>query len=300
MIKSLSEASIKQYNAPLKFWLEYCKRMKKDPFRASEQEVLDCLAIKFAEGAAYGSINTMRSAISLINENKLSDSLAINRFLKGVFRIKPATPKYDSTWDPNKVLKMLQTWIPLEDLSLAKISEKLVMLLALGSGFRVQSITLIKLDNVIYKRDGIEIRIADLIKTSKPGAPQPVSFFPYFKEKPEICIAKTLDQYISRTKSLRKDENQLLISCKKPYKAVGTQTVSRWIKNVLKEAGIEDYTAHSTRHASSSKALAQGLNVNIIKKAAGWAPNSNTFAKFYNRPLEAEDNFARKVFADQL
>lgn len=59
----------------------------------------------------------------------------------------------------------------------------------------------------------------------------------------------------------------------------------------MKEAGVEEeFEAHSTRHALTSKASSKGLDINIIKKTAGWLRNSTTFAKFYKRPIKDLDN----------
>ena len=66
----------------------------------------------------------------------------------------------------------------------------------------------------------------------------------------------------------------------------------------MTEAGVDQkFKAHSTRHASTSKALQKGLSVDLIKRAAGWSQNSKVFCTFYNRPIE--ENFASKVFQIQ-
>ena len=77
-----------------------------------------------------------------------------------------------------------------------------------------------------------------------------------------------------------------------PLKAVTTDTLSRWLKEVLKQSGIEKFTGHSTRSASSL--AAKWLNVDIanILQAAGWA-NASTFNRFYNKPLQTDDNFGQ-------
>ena len=41
------------------------------------------------------------------------------------------------------------------------------MLLALGSAFRVQSLRLIKLNNIVQKNTGVEMKVDELIKTNK-------------------------------------------------------------------------------------------------------------------------------------
>ncbi|KAL7296024.1 hypothetical protein TKK_0010579 [Trichogramma kaykai] len=109
-------------------------------------------------------------SISLLNNNELQNSKELERFFKGVYRLRPPAPKYSDTWDVTPVLTELKKWHPLESLSLEKISWKVTMLLALGTGFRAQSIALIKLDGIKEKKEGVEIRIQDLIKTSKLAA----------------------------------------------------------------------------------------------------------------------------------
>lgn len=294
---SLADSTSKQYSTELRQWFEFCNINNKDPYLAEDRTILRFLTDKFNKKAAYGTLNTARSAVALINDRDNSKSKLINRFFQGVYRLRPTTPKYCSTWDPSVVLSKVETWSPIENISLEKLTLKLVILLALGSAFRVQTMSLIKLKEISYSSKGVSIRVASLIKTSKPGAKQPSAFFPYFKNKPNLCIAKTIVHYINRTRDIRKDD-YLFISYQKPHRAVTSQTISKWIKKVLSEAGIDSsFTAHSTRHASTSSALAKGLDLNSIRRAAGWTESSNTFSRFYNRPVEdMETNFAKVVF----
>ncbi|KYB24806.1 hypothetical protein TcasGA2_TC032277 [Tribolium castaneum] len=62
-------------------------------------------------------------------------------------------------------------------------------------------------------------------------------------------------------------------------------------------AGINTsiFSAHSTRHASSSAALRKGISLDVIHKTAGWSEKSQTFAKTYNLPLAAENDFAKAI-----
>ena len=59
--------------------------------------------------------------------------------------------------------------------------------------------------------------------------------------------------YLQRTCLIRGDHNQLFIS---HYKPVCKDTISRWIKRMMYEAGINTalFKSHSTRAASSSAA----------------------------------------------
>lgn len=84
---------------------------------------------------------------------------------------------------------------------------------------------------------------------------------------------------------------------KKPFGSVSAQTLSRWIKFVLGKSGLDTsiFTAHSTRHASTSAASRKGINVDLIRKTAGWSEASNVFASFYNRPLMSYQSFAEAI-----
>ena len=279
MLAALAYSTYKQYNASLKYWWDFCEENAVDFFNPSQNEILRCLTKKFHENASYTSLNTMRSAIFLICDLSISKLDAFNRFFRGVFKLRPTKPKYDSTWDPEKVLSLIETWYPLENLPFPKMSKKLAIL-ALGSGFRVQLLASILLKDIKITNKGVQIRISEIIKTSNPGAPQPTAFFPFFKEKKALCIASNLMHYLKITKDKRNKE-KLLVGLQRSFNPVCSQTISRWINNVLIEAGIDKtYTAHSTRHASSSKALRQGLNINCINKAVGWSKNSKTFYNF--------------------
>lgn len=295
---SFRESTGKQYNSSLNYWWEFCLSKSMDPFNANEKMVLLVLTKKFKEGAGYGTLNTLRSAISQINLVNNSDSQLINQFFKAVYLRRPTTSKYNTSWDVDKVFTEIRSWGCNQSLSLVNLTLKLVMLLAIGSAYRTQSLTLIRISKIHFNSEGAEIRIEGLTKTSRPGSKQPYAFFPFFTQ-PDLCIARTLQAYLNATQNIRKEKDQLLISFKSPFKKVTTQTIGRWLKTVITMAGIEDsYTAHSTRHAAASTSKRKGLDVGIIKESVGWSNTSQVFAKFYDRPLKKfKDNFAQAVFS---
>ena len=68
-----------------------------------------------------------------------------------------------------------------------------------------------------------------------------------------------LDEYLKRTKYGNKF--QLLLSYIKPYVEVHSSTVSRWIKKILKETGVDVdvFKGQSIRSPFSSKACQSGI-----------------------------------------
>lgn len=212
----------------------------------------------------------------------------IRRFLKGLYNIKPPKPKYDFTWDPHPVLLKMAEWYPLESISLKQLTLKMVVLLSLISGQRLQTFAKININLIKQTTDNLQIFIADKLKTSGRNRLQPVLILPFFREKPELCLGSTILQYLKLTSGLRPPGVEgLILTLKKPIHAACAQTISHWVKHVLEECGIDVkmFSAYSFRHASTSAALRGGANIESIRKAAGWTDKSKMFSKFYNKPI---------------
>lgn len=260
--------------------------------------IITFLAEIFNKGASYGSVNCHRSALSLLLGNNIGSDDLIKRLLKGIYRQNPPKPKYCSTWDPQIVLNLISSWHPNSSLSLEKITKKVSILLALCTGQRVQTLSLIKISNIIQSFAGVKISITDAIKTSAAGREQPILNLPYFNENVKICPATAIQDYLTATAGLRPPStDSLLLTFKKPHSKASSQTISRWLRQVLAESGVDVkmFGAHSTRHASTSAAASAGVDINTIHKTAGWTSTSLTFARFYNRPLNTDGAFAHSI-----
>ena len=110
---------------------------------------------------------------------------------------------------------------------------------------------------------------------------------PFYKDNCKVCAGEALVSYIKVSEPFRGEINNLFITLKKPFKAVTTQTLARWVTDTLTEAGLDTkiFSAHSTRHAATSTANKKGISLSVIKKTAGWTSQSSTFAKFYNKEI---------------
>lgn len=285
MLASLSKNTMKQYDGCFKKWFLYCTENNINMFQPSIPVIIEFLTEVFNSGSQFGTVNCYRAAISLLVGSLAQDD-RLTRFFKGVYRLRPPHPRYNETWDTSKLLDYLASLHPNEMLSFEQLSKKCVTLLAIVTAHRVQTLSKISVLNIHVSTDQIVIKIPEIIKTSKLGNPQPTLYLPYFNDRVEICPANTLISYINRSKEFRKSE-QLFIGIRKPHNCVTSQTISRWIKATLKDSGIDVsvFTAHSTRHAATSKAYRQGVNIDLIFKTAGWTGNSTTFARYYNRPI---------------
>ena len=124
--------------------------------------------------------------------NELGEMPEITRFFKGVGNEKPQKAKYSKTWDPHTILTFISDWFPNDTLSLEKLTEKLVTLLALVKAQRVQTLSKIKLNNIHETETEIKIKITDKIKTSNRLREQPIHKIPFFIDQESVCPAQKL------------------------------------------------------------------------------------------------------------
>uniref|UniRef100_A0A0K8S7M1 Tyr recombinase domain-containing protein n=1 Tax=Lygus hesperus TaxID=30085 RepID=A0A0K8S7M1_LYGHE len=110
--------------------------------------------------------------------------------------------------------------------------------------------------------------------------------------------------YLQMTENFRRalsdpDNSQLFLCIAQPHRPISGATLGRWVKDVLKSAGIDvlQFSAYSTRHAAVSAAARRGLSLDTIFAAAGWSKKSNMFRQVYNRPLTATGDFAAAILS---
>ena len=288
----------KQYKTYLDKWQIYCRENKID-FKPGLKTGIEFLVTLYKSGVGYSAMNTARSALSnlitLENGMKFGEHPLVTRYMKGIFEIRPALPKYSEIWDVTVVLNYLKTFALVTALPLKDLTLKLTMLLCLTTGQRGQTIHKMDVSGIQALPDRYRITINDKLKHTKPGkhlAPIDLLAFP---EEESLCVVKTLEEYLQRTYQHRDKHSQLLLSYIQPFKPVSKETIARWVKVVLKSAGIDvaKYSAHSSRAASTSTCKAKGLTMKKIMAAAGWS-NAGTFGKFYEKPVDTESqNFGR-------
>ena len=300
IMASWRQGTLKQYKTFLAKWELFCRNNNISPSQATTEDGIEFLTSLFNSGLSYSALNTARSALSAVM--KINDNISFGehplvcRFIKGVFQLKPALPKYTHIWDVEKVLSYLQTLAPVTSLDLKQLSLKLATLLAILTGQRCQTIHKLDLNLMQTLPDRYVFAIGEKLKHTRPGQHQePIELVAYQDKR--LCVVEAIKQYISVTDPLRdKSESKLLISFRKPHRAVSKDTVARWVKSTLANAGIDvtSFATHSTRAASTSYSVNKaGLSLAQVLKAAGWA-NGSTFAKFYNK-LPQNDNYGNVI-----
>ena len=274
--------------------MDFCHQRQTNPYKPGLSVALQFLQTLYDNDLSYSAINTARSALSTIitidGSKTFGTHPVVSRYLKGVFLNRKPVPKYTSVWDVNKVLRYLKTLIPNDHISLKELTLKLVMLLSLVTAQRGQSIHMLDISGMTLTESSCTFILLEHINTSRPGHTGPCVKFSRFTPDADICPISTLNAYLQQTANVRQDNTQLLLSYVKPFKPVSRDTISRWLKMVLNEAGIDTnmFRPHSTRAASCSKVNAKSVPVMSIMQAAGWS-SENTFRRFYNKPVIEDD-----------
>ena len=234
--------------------------------------------------------------MSCTDNCKLASSVLLNKFMKGVFNSKPSLPKVRNTWDVNMLLQHLAKMSPPSSLDLKLLSLKLATMLILLSGQRGQTVHLLCVKDIENTSDKLILRFNSILKQTRPGAHLDEIILPCYPQT-RLCVVRTYQEYVKRTRTLRpKGEQRLLITTVKPYRAISRDTLSRWLKTTLRNAGVDMsmFNTHSTRSASTSAAMAANIPIQTIIKTAGWSKDC-TFRKFYLKPVRRHTSFAKSI-----
>ena len=296
ILSSWRDKTNTNYNSAWKKWENWCRGKHVPPFAADVSAILSFLADEFEEGKQYRSLNCYRSAISSthlpIEGIPVGQHPLVIRLLKGAFNLRPPKPRYSQTWDVSLMLTFLRNLGRNEELSLKRLTQKLIMLLALVLGHRCSDLVRLTLTGRCYTRDGVLIPCVGLAKQARPNNEQ--SLHPVeiraFKDE-QLCPVSCVKAYEEATVSFRGGEERarLFLAVIAPHNPLSSSSIARWIKKSLVEAGLDrNYTAHSTRSASTTAAAMAGISTKEIMSRAGWS-REDTFSKFYYRPQSVED-----------
>ena len=139
--------------------------------------------------------------------------------------------------------------------------------------------------------------IPQLTKTSSVAKPYKTVKCLSFQDK-SLDVRHYVKKYIYRTRTYRdlavaqgkSRPSQLFLSFRKPYHQVTSQTVARWVRVVMADAGIDTsrFKAHSTRAAACSAALHRGATLAQVLQLGDWS-NSTTFTRFYRRHTDSSE-----------
>ena len=129
----------------------------------------------------------------------------------------------------------------------------------------------------------------ELQKHSRPSHQDiPIRFVAY-KINVNLSPVTTLKEYLKqreRTSTINITQ-KIFVTHHEPIREADKETLSRWIKEIMKNAGINlnIFKPHNCWSASSSAAKKPGVSIEAILKKRQWS-NCRTFQKYYYRDTE--------------
>ena len=170
--------------------------------------------------------------------------------------------------------------------NLKSLGMKLATLLALLSGQRCREIlSVLNIRNMTLSKQICKIRTADCLKTSGPRNHLGEIKLTAYHEDVTVYPVDCIQRYLKETEGHRGNITSLVITLNKLFKTPSKDTLARWLKETLIEAGVDMtiFSPHSTRSASSSKVKGK-VSLKTIIQTGGWRSH-RTFAKFYDKPV---------------
>lgn len=252
--------------------------------------ILEFLSSLHLAGISFNTINIHRSMLSMtldhIDGSPIGRHSLVVRLLKGCYNQNPPRPKYSALWDVETVFNFMRSSEDNLSLNISSLTKKLATLLAISTLLRSSELSSLEKESIVFSDAGANLTLAKPKKSQTSGPLRSVLLANFIDSK--VCPVKCLKAYIFFTDFLRTPENKrfLFISLIQPFGPVSGNTVGRWIKSFLDQAGIDvtQFSAHSTRGAAASKAVASGHSIDSILRAGDWSRES-TFAKHYHRVL---------------
>ena len=260
-----------RYESVLKRWKCYAISRNENSCITNIDSVLRFLHAMYNDGCLYSGLCATPSALtSVVTINgfvKLSDHPLLVRYLKGIFNRHPPLPRYMHIWDINLVLTYYNRIDHNEDLEFEYLVKKIVMLFIILRARGKHALSTIYVENIVFKDDKVILLPNKTVKHSKPTRPLQPLIYNAYRENIKLCLVNCLLSYLERRKLLVNDDvKELVISYGKPHRPVGSDALSRWIKDELKLSGID-----------------------MIMKKGCWKSES-TFKYFYDKDIINNDS----------
>ena len=250
------------------------------------------MAKRYTDGTGYRTACLNRSAlnsyVTLTEGMALTDHPLVRRFVAGVFNTRPPMPRYVQVWDIGVVISYLRGLGETPNLSLKLLTLKLNALLSILTSQRVSSLHSLLTSRMTLTRDRVAFVPAWLLKHHRQGKKIKPIVVKAYPADPKVCVVSTLRIYLEKRLGV---SDQLLQCHRRPYGPASKDTIARWLKQVLKDSGVDTsvYSAHSYRGASTSAAARVSVPIQKILNRGQWA-SEDTWRNHYDLPVEGHDS----------
>ena len=151
------------------------------------------------------------------------------------------------------------------------------------SGQRLSTIFHFTVDRMTLSDISCSFSPVNVLKHSRQGKKLYVYVFNKYPID-KLCVIQCLVEYLKRRNNRVDREQKLFITYGKPFKAASQDSMSRWIKDIFSKLKIFNFSPHSTRAASTSKAKVTGIAIDDILAKGCWS-NADNFFNYYDKKI---------------
>ena len=269
------------------------------------------------KGFATSTIKGYRSMIAGTYRHLGKPDLGKDSDLSDLFanfdRRRPVVRSLVPRWNLPYVLSWLSSdrFEPLQSAPIKELTLKTCFLLSLATAARVSELHALSTKEAClqWRQDGSVDLITDPAFIAKNRLPsvgaqrihlQPIRSVDDADLSKLQCPVRALKFYIRRTKRERGDRTRLFLSLQHTRRDISSQTISFWLRQVIRDAytdlsptGSErllkrlKIRAHEIRAVSASVALLRNCAVEDIIEAVSWRSDS-VFARCYLRDMSGQ------------
>ena len=210
---------------------------------------------------------------------------SVIKFFKGSFNLRLPLPKLSFVWDVQIMFEYFRSLGDNRQISDKHLSQKLLILLLLLGGQRLNTVFNFAIDRMIISSTSVTFSPEVVLKHSKPGRKFDIFEYRAYSD-PKLCVLECVKESIHRRNDrVDKEQKRLFIIYRKPYRTASIDTLRRWIKETFAETNlIENFTPRSCRSASTAKAFNMNLDILDILSKACWS-NAKTFLQHYKKEI---------------
>jgi len=220
----------------------------------------------------------------MITGKDIASSPWIQGVMKSAANLKPAKPKYDSSWDLDILLDYWESQPENASLSLSALLDKSLSLLMAAGIMRSSDLNRIDRTTVQFSESSVTFRLKDP-KNAK-GWTQPI-VVAAVASRPKVCPVRAFRAYLAAIHPHRaslKQKATVWLGSRHPHLPILTKSIASRVLKVLQSAGLDTsrFTAHSVRMAAVSKAIEMGIPLEEIMLHGRWR-SEKVFRVFYER-----------------
>lgn len=291
--QGLAATTLARYDRAAEGFKAWCAQNGTDPLARDPHAVANYLAGVAKERG--WKAQTVQAHIAGINnwlaretDQKLPPCRALTLMSRGVGKTNPAEPRYTEIWDLSLATYFfLETMEENSDLNERELIGKLLVLLE-ASGLRLCDQLGINLKTSVLEGPRHTMVLQTLTKESQKlrwvnchidGDPRHPKICPHcvtkemLKRRPPLYSVDQFYVFLRGTKNVGH-----------AGEAISHDSLRNCMHEVMHSAGVgREFTAHSCRHASASKAVELGVSLPALFTQFRWKPDSKVPIKHYIR-----------------